>query len=293
MLHWLPALPEFYLLLMVLGVLSLLGLPWAPLLLAMPLLGLGALSVGAIAVAGAGRSDVAIEGDSPPRRAALRSITALLHLMQPLARLAGRLRGRLSPWRRRADPVLAFPRSRQVLRWSERWYSVDQWLTRVEAGLRETSHAVARGSDFDRWDLEVRGGAFGVMPVLCAVEEQGGGKQLARFRCRPRCSRAALGLVALFGLLSAAAALDGAWVVAAPLAAISLATLVMAIVNCAAAAGTMARAVHGSLTEPEPAEQPAVLRLAPKRSVRGEHTVRAASEGCGTAIAEKQHEASR
>ena len=46
-------------------------------------------------------------------------MTATLFLLQPLARLAGRLRNGLSPWRRRLRPGAAWPRPRTVKVWSE------------------------------------------------------------------------------------------------------------------------------------------------------------------------------
>jgi len=92
MVYWLPALPDFYLLLIVLGVLSLLGLAWAPIRLGLPLFALDVPSVGGMTGAGTWRSDAASAGASLPRRGPPSGIAALFHPMQPPARLAGRLR---------------------------------------------------------------------------------------------------------------------------------------------------------------------------------------------------------
>ncbi len=182
-----------------------------------------------------------------PRRLGLGSLTVALNLLQPLARLVGRLPGGLSPWRRHCKAVLTIPLPRQKLVWSARWTSLDGWLTGVEAGLRAGCPSVARGSDYDRWDLEVRGGAFGVMRLLCAIEEHGGGKQLARFRCWPRFSRGAVALGALFGVLSVVAALDGAWLVGLLLGVVATAVAALAIYDCGVAGGTLAQALEGPL----------------------------------------------
>jgi O-antigen biosynthesis protein len=93
------ATPEWYLLTVLLATLCTLGILWRPLLLFLPLLALVAAArltqVGLIAFrasfTGSKRSR-----DSQPK---LFCVTAFLHLIHPLARLYGRLRHGLSPWR--------------------------------------------------------------------------------------------------------------------------------------------------------------------------------------------------
>jgi hypothetical protein len=71
---------------------------------------------------------------------------------------------------------------------------------------------VLRGGDFDRWDLELRGGLLGCVRILMAVEEHGGGKQLVRFRAWPKCSSGGVLVTLLFASLGALAALSHAWI---------------------------------------------------------------------------------
>jgi hypothetical protein len=108
--------------------------------------------------------------------------------------------------------LLPIPRSCAL--WSERGKTADARLSSIETTLKKTSTAVIRGGDYDRWDLEVRGGPLGSARVLLAVEEHGGGRQLARFRLWPRVSRAGAGAVIFVGALFAASALSGAWAAA-------------------------------------------------------------------------------
>ena len=70
-----------------------------------------------------------------------------------------------------------------------------------------------RGSEFDRWDLEVRGGMFGSARLAMAVEPHGSGRQLLRIRCWPRCGWSAFVLVMVLGGLALGALLEGAWAV--------------------------------------------------------------------------------
>src|SRR5205085_10029400 len=110
--------PEWYVVIAALAGLAVLGTLWAPLLLSVPLL---ALAVGApLAQAGLGAAHATfpppLGGDRTPRsrvaHARLRALTALLHLLQPLARLRGRQQHGLTPWRRVAGGfALPWPRS--------------------------------------------------------------------------------------------------------------------------------------------------------------------------------------
>lgn len=181
----LPLMPEWYLLLPILAGFSLLGLLWRPLLVAVPLLVVAIL----LPIIQAVRSASEAEFSGRPRtfreRLVLRALTALLHLMQPAARLRGRVGHGLTPWRRRSPLRLASPWPRTVEVWSETWRDPTAWLGDIETRLQEEGISVLRGGDFDRWDLEARGGLIGSARLLMALEEHGGGKQLARFRVWP------------------------------------------------------------------------------------------------------------
>jgi len=72
---------------------------------------------------------------------------------------------------------------------------------------------VLRGGDYGPWDLEVRGGLFGVSRLLMGVEDHKAGSQLLRFRVWPKASVSAFVLILLFAALSVGAGFDQAWVV--------------------------------------------------------------------------------
>jgi hypothetical protein len=171
-------------------------------------------------------------------------LTATLHLIQPLARLTGRLRHGLAPWRRRCARVLALPRRRSTSVWGERWAPPERWIEAVERRVRPDCHAVIRGTHWDRWDLQVRSGALGVARLLCAVEEHGAGRQLVRFRSWPKWSYAPIGLAAMVAGLGVAAAANGAAAPAAVLAALSLGVLGFAVYECALATGILRLAIE-------------------------------------------------
>ncbi len=205
--------PEWYLLIAALAALAALGLSWSPLLRALPLLAVAIAAPVAQACLGAARA--ALPGASGLRGLGLRGLTAWLYLLQPLARLVGRLRHGLTLWRPTRGIAAPWPRRTAV--WSERWRYSATWLEAVEAGLRACGVAFRRGGGYDGWDLEVRGGLLGAARTLMAVEEHGAGRQLARFRSWPRLSPWATALGAVLAALAAAAGADRAWVACAAL----------------------------------------------------------------------------
>jgi hypothetical protein len=88
----------------------------------------------------------------------------------------------------------------------------------TEASLRTDGQRVARGSEWDRWDLEVGGGLLGGARLRMAVEEHGSGRQLVRFRAWPRWSTTAIGALTALALLAALAVAEHAWLPAIVLA---------------------------------------------------------------------------
>jgi O-antigen biosynthesis protein len=168
-------------------------------------------------------------------------LTAWLYLVQPLARLSGRLAYGLTPWRYRGPVVFQLPRPRTLTVWSEEWEPDEVRLGRLEARLRSQTTGLLRGGDFDRWDLLIRSGALGAARLQMAVEEHGAGKQLARFRIQPKFSRGgALLALALAGL---AVAQRAEIVTAAFLGALALVILLRMFYESAAAIAVLEQAV--------------------------------------------------
>jgi glycosyltransferase involved in cell wall biosynthesis len=212
LLSTLPLMPEWYLLLASLAALSAGGALWStPLLAALPLLALATAATLAQAAAGARRVSFATAGRSHARRLTMQALTALLYLLQPAARLSGRLRQGLSPWRRRGTGGIVAPRRRAFWLWSEQWVAPYERLQELEAGFRARGVAFRRGGDFDRWDFEVRGGMLGAARALMAVEEHGAGRQLVRLRIWPRVSPLAWTLVLVLGGAALGAIFGKAW----------------------------------------------------------------------------------
>jgi len=242
----LTAMPEWHLVILGLGVLSALGAFWPPLLFALPLFALAALAPVLSGVLGAARASFPGPPRRPASRFALRLLTGWLHVIQPLARLIGRLQHGLTPWRWRAAPAAALPIPGRCAVWSELWLDPDERLRRLEASLRAAGAAVRRGRDYDRWDLEVAGGALGTARVLIAAEDHGAGTQLVRFRWWPRFSLGALSLTALFAALSLGAGRAGVWAAGAILGSVALALALRTLLECAGAS----RIVHRALGAP-------------------------------------------
>jgi hypothetical protein len=172
------------------------------------------------------------------------ALTALLHLVQPLARLKGRLSFGLTPWRKRSVHDLSLPRPRTLAFWNEGWQAAEQRLRALEAALRTRKAVPLRSGDFDRWDFHVQGGIFGAARALMVIEEHGAGRQLIRFRIWPRFSSAGIALILLFALLSAAAALDHVWGVSFILGLVGALLGLLASRDSAVAEGALLSAVE-------------------------------------------------
>ena len=230
----LPAMPEWYLVILAFAALSALGSIWTPLLLALPLL---ALVVGmSVAQAASSAARASFTDSSPARIFRLKLLTASLHLLQPLARLWGRLHGGLTPWRY-SSPGFSLPWPRTITIWSEEgWKPPEKTLHAIEAALRAHGVAFRRGGNYDRWDLELRRGMHGAVRLLMANQaHEAGSKQLLIFRTWPLCSPSVLGLTLLFAALTTAAALDYAWAAATVLGGVAALLIIHQLQQCATA----------------------------------------------------------
>jgi GT2 family glycosyltransferase len=243
----LPLMPEWWLVVLALAFVSLLGLAWAPLLLALPLLALAI--AGPVAQAWISTRDLSYpEGTSRSERVRLRVITAGLHLVQPIARLRGRLAHGLSPWRRRGLRGIGWPLPRTMSIWRDGWTAPDEWVWEIQQSLASHGAIVHSGGDFDRWDLEMRGGLTGSARMLHTVEDHEYG-QIGRFRIWPRMSVWVTAVALALALIGAPAVSSGAWFVGVVLliGAVGLACWMM--VSAGAATAGFARAIqniHGS-----------------------------------------------
>jgi len=227
--------PEWFLLTVAAGILSVLGLLWKPLLIALPLFGLIAGLPILQAMQGARHASFSSHAYSQTELVKRLGLTALLHSLQPLARLWGRLRDGLTPWRWRGHAAIAFPRPRTLAIWSERWQSSWTRLQSLEAMLQLHGVMVLRGGPFDRWDLDVRTGMFGGIRLLTAIEEHGTGKQVFRVRIWPHSPGRVVGFGVIFGFLGLAAAINGAWLPLTVLSGMALFFLVGMLSQCASA----------------------------------------------------------
>ena len=239
----LPLMPEWYFLVGSTVLLSLLGLAWTPLLWLAPF---ALAAVGATvwqACQGAMRADFRGRVLTPARIWKLRATVAWLHLLQPLARLQGRIMHGIGPWRRRGLKLTPSPAPREDAFWSEDWVASETRLSAIENELRLADRPVTAGGDFDRWDLTVSGGLLGGLRAVAMVEEHGAGRQLFRLKAWPTTPRVAWLSVTLLTLLALLAAGDQAWFAAGPLAIVAIAFAGLIYASCASATAAWVAAI--------------------------------------------------
>ncbi|HLT37288.1 MAG TPA: glycosyltransferase, partial [Enhygromyxa sp.] len=211
LLAW-PLMPEWWFVIATLAVLALLSLSWPPLVLTVPifLLALAAPIVQAALAACKARFPVVARSPGEALRRWL--LTFGMHIMQPIARLIGRVQHGLTPWRRRGTTTLLVTARTPTPIWSESWRSPERWLETLEGAAREQGVIVRRGGELDDWDLELRGGLCSHLRVMIAVEEHGGGKQLVRVSTRRRTATLASSSMVILLALAVGAAVSGAWI---------------------------------------------------------------------------------
>jgi GT2 family glycosyltransferase len=139
------------------------------------------------------------------------ALTALLHLIQPAARLTGRVSNGLAPWRRNHGVGLVLPVRRLRSRWHDEWRHPQERVRAIEDGIKRAGGRVVRGGPYDRWDIELLGGIAGTARMLIVVEEHGRGRQLVRCRVWPRPAGIAIFVAAGLALAVAAASAAHAW----------------------------------------------------------------------------------
>src|SRR5262249_56843748 len=99
---------------------------------------------------------------------------AWLHVVQPAARLIGRIQHRIGPWSWRGLKRIA-PLPAVVSLWSTRCEATEARLAQLETNLRELGAADSPRRQFDDWGLSGAGGVFRGRRVAAMVEGRGGG----------------------------------------------------------------------------------------------------------------------
>jgi GT2 family glycosyltransferase len=239
----LPLMPEWHVVVVTLGALVALGVAWAPLLGFAPFFALALAAPMLQAAISARRAMFTSEPRGWSQRSRLGVVTFLLHLMQPVARLRGRIGYGLSLWRLRGGRTWRLPVVARCARWTEDWATCEARLEAIERSLKAQRAAVLRGGDFDLWDLELRPGVLASARLLLGVEEHGGGRQLLRFKVWPHVSRAGPLLIVAFAGLGVAAFLDGSPVVAIILGAVAGVGLMRLLAEASLAAGGLVGAL--------------------------------------------------
>jgi hypothetical protein len=205
------------------------------------------------ALRGATEAKYLVRARDLPLHAKVRSFCLIFffHLLQPAARLWGRLKHGLTPWRRRGAYSLPRPANLATSIWSETWRPTEEWLRDVERELEKTDAVAARGGDYDDWDLRVRGGLLANARLSMAVEDHAGGKQLLRFLTsfRPAPLFPILGVATV--IVGISAGVGGSWPAACVVVAFLLGLAAQARAHWNMAAGQI-RAALDALKRREP-----------------------------------------
>lgn len=237
---FLPLMPEWYFLIVLLTGASLLGFLWPPLFLFLPL----AVIAGALLLAHVATE--ALIARAPPGtfldRCRARFLIGYLHFIQPIARLKGRLVGGLTAWRVRGEDGFVFPRPKATADWTGDWKDPEHRLADLHTSLRRRGNVVRTGDDFDRWDLEVLGGLFGSARLMMGIEDHGAGSQYVRLKVWPLWRSTAVSLAVFFGVMTLLPLGAGQWLVASIFGVFFFAVVALATLQAGRAIGAACRA---------------------------------------------------
>jgi GT2 family glycosyltransferase len=246
----LVAMPEWYLVIAALALLSAGAMLWTPLLMALPLLTLAVGARLAEAAISAARTPIMWKHRGVARRGRW-LVTSFLYLSQPLARLYGRVRNGLTPWRCRVPAQSRLPRRWSIAIWSERWHEPEAWVRQMREAISREGICVTDGGPYDRWDLEVPGGALARARLLVAVEDHGAGKQYVRLGFWPKCSGTALSAIAFLSSVAGTAATSTAWAAAVAFAAAAALVIARVAQQAGRALAVLDRAMAELTNTPE------------------------------------------
>jgi glycosyltransferase involved in cell wall biosynthesis len=158
-----------------------------------------------------------------------RVTTVYFHILQPLARLLGRLKYDLTPWRNYGKGNYAMPVVEKMNVWCDNWIASEIRLKNIESNLKSENACVERGDIYARWDLVVKGGALGSVKIFMASEDHKQGRQYLRFRFVPKLSLTAIFLLSFQAIFLAIASIYKALIPAIVFACIFLILLTRAL----------------------------------------------------------------
>jgi hypothetical protein len=171
------------------------------------------------------------------------ALIVLLHVIQPVARLRGRIKFGLTPWRIRGAKAslknLTFLKPKTLTHWSEGdWKANETWLEEIEQNIIRLKARVKRGGDFDKWDIKTRNGLFATAKGIITVEEHGANKQFVKLKYWANYSLGGLLLIAALVATTTYSITDESWIVASILTLLTTAITVKylldsaSVVNC-------------------------------------------------------------
>ena len=198
--------PEWYLLAAALLFVTVSGLIWSPMIYFAPLALIVTLMPVSHIIYNVSRMPGKKKKRNKLQHLHFSIITVGLHILQPLARLLGRFKYDLTPWRNYGKGSYLLPVTRNGSVWCNNWIDPAKRLEMIEADLKTESACIERGNIYDRWDLLIKGGSLGSVKLFMAAEDHNEGRQYLRFRFVPRISLTAIFLIAFPGFFLVVAA---------------------------------------------------------------------------------------
>jgi hypothetical protein len=156
-------------------------------------------------------------------------------MIQPVARLYGRIKFGLTPWRKRGAgwswKYLGILKGKTFLHWSEKWHSNEDYLIALEENLISQQMRALRGGDFDRWDLQTGNRLFAYVRCLLTVEEHGAGTQYVKIKSTVSLAGFSLIALTIMGILACLSFFYQEWFVGGVFSSFALSILLKCMVE--------------------------------------------------------------
>ena len=248
----LPLMPEWYAVLAALGLLSAASLVWTPLRLFVPAFALMFAFAAAQALVHGARARFPVPPGTAAGAVRMRLLVAFLYMMQPVARLTGRLHNGLTPLRLRGMEGFAFPFSRRLESWCKHWHDPAARLASLEGALKDRGAVVLRGHEFARWDLELRAGLFGRVRISQFTADLAHSAQYVQVRANPRIASLGSAIFLVSVLICAAAVTQEMFLLAAISWLIAAAVVALCLRELSAAMAAVERTAAQLLKDAPP-----------------------------------------
>lgn len=175
-------------------------------------------------------------------------LTALLSLMQPVARFIGRSNSGLSLLKphitKQAGGSFRLPVRESGGYWDGNYQDRVERLTEIKGHIEYQGVSTQASGDYDDWDLQIPGGLFGSARLSLLVEHHGEHSEFVRYRIKQGWSITAVSLIAFIASFASMAFASLHWIIGTGLTGLAGALIARSLIDSGRAACLLKKTVQ-------------------------------------------------